>query len=333
MSSSWSMGWRCCRFLAACVLTLAFSRQGFAAIDNPEVEPNDSKATATPVASGGAGLNGLDTVSGTSTGAGSGGGSSSADYFLLKTVSRAVGVYKYQLVLTSATPGHTVTVRGLSQNAGVIAAGSDVTMQTGIISASGFPADSRMIQWYGLGKQEQVYVRVTGTAGTTDPYTMELQVTSVGPTVLAGTVYEGTATTGRGTGNTNDVDFWMYNGSLTAIGNYGNDQPNSLTRSYTPGTYYIAMSDANFANSSASPADDSNRAGNVLDFPDALINATTSSALNMNAKVVSAAGTASGSGTKPNPFDITWYCFSVVPNTISTIPQGSANASASDMVL
>ncbi|MCX5690239.1 MAG: hypothetical protein NTV94_10745 [Planctomycetota bacterium] len=196
------------------------------------------------------------------------------------------------------------------------------------MSGAGFPVDSRVVQWYGFGKQEQIYVRVTGTAGTTMPYVLELQTTTVAPIVMGGTVYEGSATVSRGTGNLNDTDFWMYNSTLSAISNYGNDQPNSLTRVYTPGIYYIAISDSNFANNAASPSDDSNRSANVLDFPDAAVCATTSSSLNMNAKVLSAGGNASGSGTKVNPFDITWYCFSVIPNTISTVPQGTANAAA-----
>jgi subtilisin-like proprotein convertase family protein len=327
MLRAWNLsrvaGWMVLLFAAAWMVPGAL-----AAVDNPEVEPNDNKASATFCQSGGAGMNALDTISGTTTGSGTGSGPTSADYFLLKTASRGLNIYRYQLVLTSATPGHTVTIRGLSQAAGVVAAGTDVTVQTGLVSGAGLPVDSRVVQWYGFGRQEQLYVRVTGTAGTTAPYTLELQTTTVLPTVMGGTVFEGTATVSRGVGNTNDTDFWMYNSALSAISDYGNDQPNTLTRTYTPGTYYIAISDSNFTNNAASPADDSNRSGNVLDFVNAAVCATTSSSLNMNAKVASAAGIASGSGTKVNPFDITWYCFSVVPNTISTVPQGIATASA-----
>jgi subtilisin-like proprotein convertase family protein len=301
----------------------------FSAVDNPEVEPNDSKAAATLCNSGGLGMDTGDTISGVTTGS-SGTGINSPDYFTIVTKARSTGVYRYQLVLTSVTPGHTLTIRGLSQSGGLISAGSDVIVQTGIVGASGYDSTSRMVQWYGFGRGESIYVAVTGGSGvTSSSYSMRLYSSVVVPTPLSSSVGEGKVTIGRGTGNTNDTDFWMYNAAFNTLSGYGNDNPNMLSRSYTPGTYYIAISDANFANSSASPADDSYRDGHVLDFPEAAVSGTTSSSVNMNVKAVSAIGTATGTGTKSNPFDITWYCFTVVPNTISTVPKESAEAAPS----
>src|SRR5262245_36782731 len=105
--------------LAAC-MGLALSSSALARPDRPEVEPNDSKATATPVT-----LTCGDTLSGTTTGGGTtgAGDAGSADYFLLTTPTAAPGIYFYTLTLSSPTPGHTGTLRGLAQAAGVPTAG------------------------------------------------------------------------------------------------------------------------------------------------------------------------------------------------------------------
>lgn len=298
-----------------------------AGVNNPEVEPNDTKGSAFLCVSGGGGMSAGDTITGTSTGSANDGTSASADTFIVKTATRASGIYQYRLVLTSATLGHTLTVRGLSQAAGAVVAGSDATVQTGLVSAPGQPTNSRLVQWYGFGRQELVYVRVTGTSATTSPYSIELKATPITPTALSGSIAAGTVTLSRTASNTNDVDFWMYDASLRPVTNYGNDQPNSLTRTYTPGTYYIAIGDSNFANGATAPADDTRRDGNVLDSADAAISTTSSSGLDMGVKVLGAVGSLSGGGTKVNPFDVTWYCFTVVPNTISTVPVGVAEAS------
>ncbi len=298
-----------------------------AGINNPEAEPNDSKSAAFLCVSGGGGMLAGDTISGVTTGSASDGTTASADTFIVKTSSLAGGIYRHQLVLTSATPGHVLTVRGLSQSAGVVTAGSDATVQTGLVSATGQPANSRMVQWYGFGRQELVYVRVTGTTTTTSPYSIELKTAAIAPTALSSSLPSGSVTISRGPSNANDVDFWMYDASLRPITNYGNDQPNSLTRTYTPGTYYIAIGDSNFANGAAAPSDDTRRDGNVLDAADAAISTTTSSGLDMGVKALGALGSIGGGGTKTNPFDVTWYCFTVVPNTISTVPVGVAEAS------
>ena len=305
---------------------LILTSRAMAMADTPEIEPNESKGAATVASNGGAGLVSLDTLSGTTKGSG-GVGELSVDYFRVLTAGSPVSVYQYQLILTSATPGHTLTLRGRSQALGIVDVASDITFQIGAISSPGNPQDSRMIKWYGFGLSEEVYISVAGTAGTTAPYSVQLKRTVVVPTVLAGTVYEGTVVTSRGAGNFNDIDLWIYNSSPASIPGYGNDQPNTLSRTYTPGVYYIAISDANVGNNLASPVDDTFRNGNVLDFDKSIACASPAVNLNMAAKAVSAAGSASGGGTKSNPFDILWYCFNVVPNSILTVPQGSAEAS------
>lgn len=319
------------RLLCAALLWLLFAAAMPTvshAIDTPEIEPNESKAAATTAAGGGGGMANIDTISGTTTGS-AGIGAASADYFKVRTIAAASSIYRYELVLTSATPGHILSLRGLSQSLGVINVGSDVTFQTGAIGSPNNPLDSRMVKWYGFGAAEELFIRITGTNSTTAPYTILLKRTVIAPVVVAGAVFDGKVITSRGIANLNDVDQWMYNPSLLAIAGYGNDQPNTLSRTYTPGIYYIAMSDSNVGNNLESPIEDGFRSGNVLDFDRAIACESANIGLNMDAKVVSAAGTGTGAGIKSNPFDILWYCFNVVPNTILTVPQGSAAASPS----
>lgn len=90
------------------------------AADHPEAEPNDAKAAANAFT-----LPPADTVSGTTTGALTTAGLTSQDNFRITTAAAPLGVYRYTMTLTSTIVGHTTSLRGLTQAAGVIAAGSD----------------------------------------------------------------------------------------------------------------------------------------------------------------------------------------------------------------
>lgn len=317
------MRWKNGLLAAACVIAGAI---GVArASDTPEVEPNDGKAGATVVNNGGLGMADGDTITGTTMGA-TGTGTDSSDYFIITTQPAPAGFYQHQLTLTSGVSGHTVTIRGLSQVNSVINAGTDVTVQTGAVGYPGQSADSRTVVWYGFGRSEQIYVRVTGTQSTAAPYSLRLLTSSVAPIPLAGPIVEGKVTIERAPGNGTDTDFWVYNGLFSAIPGYGNDGPNRLTRPYTPGTYYIGFSNSNFANNLPSPADDTNKSGNVLDFPDAVVNSSETTGLNLDMTANTSAGLVLGSSTKSRPFDVTLYCFTVFPNSISTPPVGQGQA-------
>ncbi len=260
--------------LAACA-GLCLSGAAFAQVT--ELEPNDTKAAATPATLNGilggtaAQLTGTTTgLSTTSTGIGS------ADYWRIKTAPAALGIYRHQLVLTTAgTLGHTVTLRGLSQSAGVIGT-SDTAVQTG----STLTSPSRTVVWYGFGKEEELFYRATGTSSTTGAYTGTLSTTTVAPVVASGTIFAGAIefrTQGTGT-FAPDSEIWLYDANLNAIAGAGNDDEfatsnltSRMVRTLTPGTYFMAVSRANLANNQASPADDDWRTGNVLDFPNAIL--------------------------------------------------------------
>ncbi len=244
----------------------------FAQVNNPEVEANETKATATAAASGGAGMANGDTISGNTTGASTTvAGATSADIFRVRTAAAPLGIYRHRLALTTTgTAGHIGAILGLLQGSTGIGTGLS-TLQT----SSSTTAPARFNQWYGFGKQEEIFYRVSGGTATTADYLATLETTPVTPI------------SGPTTGLVTDTDMWVYDSNFNPIPGFGNDDESvanggtgitlqsRLTRNFTPGTYFLAVSRFNLANNQASPVDDDFRAGAVLDFPNALVNTVT----------------------------------------------------------
>lgn len=264
--------------MTSAAAALSLTSHASALSDQPEVEPNEGKAWATVVQ-----LAAGDSISGVTTGASSTAGLASVDYFRIRSVASVPGVYRHRVVVSSATPGHTVTIRGLPQFNGVIGA-TDVAVQTG--AAGTVP--SRAVQWYGFGKQEEIYFRVAGTVATTSPYSAVMATDSVPLLTLSGNLSAGPITVS--TVNSNgvsglDTDIWLYDGAMNAMPDGGNDDAfggsdstSSFTRPLAAGTYTVAVGRFNVANELPSPADDRWRNGPVLDFPDALLSSAVAPA-------------------------------------------------------
>lgn len=246
----------------------------------PEIEPNSAKSEATVVTLDGFSGASSNQIFGVSTGLVTTAGSTdpgSIDTWRIRTQLAPVGIYRHVLVLsTSGTAGHTATLRGLNQTAGVIGM-SDALLQT---SATG-TSPSRAVAWFGFGKQEEIYCRVQGTATTTGPYVGTLTSFPVAPTsttalLLAGQISIRIDQVGV---FLIDSDIWLYDANLNAIAGAGNDDefgtPNltsRLARTLAPGSYTLAVGRFNLANNLPSPTDDDFRSGVVLDFPGALAN-------------------------------------------------------------
>lgn len=314
----------------------------------PEVEPNDTRATANAVVGMSAPGNGgaFNAISGNSISS-SGTG---IDSFLITAHPLPLGIYRNRLVITTTgTAGHTGTIRGLSQTAappdtlpgipwdGVVgsATTTDITMQTS--STATTPA--RFNQWYGFGKGEQFQYRVTGTASTTADYLVSMETVPVTPVDL-GTFEQGLITMNwNGQGHTTDTDMWVYDGNFNAMTGYGNDDSSNalngapiattslqsfLARNYAPGTYYIAVTNFALANNQASASDDNFRTGSMLDFANIVANSSTTANLNVSFAIqdsVMAAPLAVAS-TKAAAFDINWFKFTVVPTPSSMVLLG-----------
>ncbi len=278
-----------------------------------EVEPNDTKGTSQVIAlSPGTGIWGVTTGTSTTTP-----GIASSDNFLVTVPAAPPGIYLNSLVLTTpGSTGHTGTIRGLTQTAGVINAGTDAAVQTsGLITV---PA--RMSQWYGFGKQEQLHYRVTGTGApaTGAEYLATFQSQPVTPTVIPvnfGTNTDTTISISRTGANTQTLDFWVYDADYEPVPSGGYEGTTTFTRTLAPGAYYLALSNTNVANNQPTPADSPNRASAVLDYPNAILNSTpgtvTGTPLNMNVFISHAGGTHTLEVGKTNSFEIMWFKFYV----------------------
>lgn len=291
--------------IVAAVAAVAGLVAGASAQVFTEIEDNGSKATANAFTIGdGAVVRGI--ASGTDL-----------DYFRLTNTARPLAIYRHRLVLNSGIAGHIGSLRGLTQsNAGAglpgsINAGTDATFQSSFILPGG---TSRMNQWYGFGKGEQVYYRVAGTANTTAMYNAVLETAAVEVTDL-GDFNPGSITISSiNMGHTTDTDLWIYDANLNALDGYGNDDAmgtaqSLLRRNYTPGDYYIAISNFNTANNLASPADDDFRSGNVMDFANVLANSSDVGQLSLGFEIFN-----DTVPFKEGAFDVWWGKFTVIPS-------------------
>ncbi len=292
----------------------------------PEVEANESRATAT----GALGLIAGDTLTGTTTGSSTTvAGLSSADMWRVGTAAAVPGIYRHRLTITTTgTAGHTGTIRGFGQTAATAGVwdGSTVgaanTTDTAFQTSSTTTTPARMNQWYGFGKAENLYYRVTGgpttTAAYTVTYSMDPVVAITGPATLSpGPITISTI----GQGHSTDTDFWVYDSNFNAIVGYGNDDESTngggtgatlqslMTRNFTAGVYYLAISNFALANNMGSPNDDDFRTGSMLDFADIVANSSTSANLNVTVSI----GGTQVAATKAAAYDVVFVRFEVVP--------------------
>ncbi|MFO0832871.1 MAG: choice-of-anchor X domain-containing protein [Phycisphaerales bacterium] len=316
--------------LAAPTVLLAIAGLACTALatNTNETEANETKLLANPVL----GMVNGDTITGNTTGTSTTvAGAASADTFRVKTAAAAPGIYRHRLTLsTSGTAGHTGTIRGLNQAAGVPGT-TDTTVQT----SSSATTPARFNQWYGFGKEEELYYRVTGGTTTTSDYVATLESVPVTPTDVGGTVVEGSVTikiTPGAADTTWDSDFWVYDSNFNAIVDFGHDDADAtgVTRTMTAGTYYVAMGVYNTCNNLGSPADDTFRTGAVMDFPNSVVNtSTTTSTTPISIDVTSLGGTVTAPLMARDPFGVVWYRLVVSPPTVPTPPIGSSAATPS----
>lgn len=297
--------WGLAYFLAwGCSLALA--------TDVPEGEPNNSKiqATATPNVPGW-GIAG-DTLTGTTTGANSTSGASSLDMFFVETQALAPNIYRHRLVLTTAgAVGHTGVIMGLPDS------GTPSETTTAQISSAN-TTPPRFNQWYGFGRAEKLYYRVTGTPNTTEPYTATLQTTVVNP-VPVGTYQAGRVTIStRGRGHSTNTEMFLYDAGLNLL-RWNDDSPEPATDAQSEivvelaaGTYYLALSTSSAAIGEARDAYDRATAGARLDFPGGLVRESSTSAnVNVAFAITDGVGVSPHAASLTGPYEIYWATFTV----------------------
>jgi hypothetical protein len=318
------------RTCAALLLAVGLPTAVFA-VDFPEIEPNESKAQA--LANGAFVLSAGDSVSGNTTGSSTlTAGAASADTFLLKTTPAALGIYRHRMVITTGgTAGHIGTIRGLSASS----AGAG-TLDSILQTSSSSTAPGRMNQWYGFGKEEQLYYRVTGTASTTGNYTSTLSTDVITPTAFGTNPEAGSMTIQHdaATDTAYDRDMFLFDSNFNPIAGIDDSDTTALSANLTPGTYYIGYGRFNTAagtTSGSSIIQGTYQTGGVLDFNDIV---TSSSALNgtqpVTLNISHVAGTSSAADVAPlSSYAVSWFVFTVDPAVSPTNPTGVGAASPS----
>jgi hypothetical protein len=286
-----------------------------------ETEPNNTKATAQPVA-----LTPGKVIWGTTTGASTiTTGVAGADNYLVTTPAAPLGIYVHTINLTtSGTTGHTGTIRGLTQTSGGINSGTDAALET---SSSGTTTPGYMVQWYGFGRQESVVYRVTGAAApaTSAEYLATYQTAPVVPTVVPGLIAPGAVTFAADAANGNNCKFAMclYDANLNPVAgsNYASAtiSGGSATRTLAAGTYYLALSNVeatsasiSLANNLAASPDSGNAGYSVLDNPNAVIDGaflgnSSGQPCNMSLALTHGGGAVSVPAVKSQSFQVLWY--------------------------
>ncbi len=295
-----------------------------------EVEPNDTKATSQAIAlSQGLGIWGVSTGAATAAGIGS------ADNYLVTAPAAAPGIYRNSITLTTpGTAGHVGTIRGLTQTAGVVNAGTDAAAQTSSLNT----VPPRSCIWYGFGKQERLYYRVQGVGApaTAAEYLATFQSVPVTPTLIEENIGDNSNTTvtiARDASSTQTLDMWLYDSNYSPLADGGYEGTASFTRTLAPGAYYLAVSNTNTANNLAQPSDSPNRASPVLDFPNAILNnspgTVTSVPLNLNLTIAHSRGVTAVPVGKTYSFDVMWFKFYVGS---PANPQADASATPNPVI-
>ncbi|MDZ4773957.1 MAG: hypothetical protein SGI72_12580 [Planctomycetota bacterium] len=312
------------RTLSLCA-AVALAQGVYAQVTFPELEPNSQRPEANVVT----GILPGDFITGTTTGTVTTLGSTlltSVDLFRVQTTALPLGIYKHTLTLsTSTTTGNTGTIRGLNQTgtAGTASTGGTPgTTDSTIQLTSTLTVPPRFNQWYAFGKQEEIYYRVSGTTATTATYTATFATAPVTATPIAGFFESGApitiTTIGETTANT---DIAVYDANLSAINGFNNDDEgpagattqSRLTRTFAPGTYYVAVSSSNTAwNFPAAPDEDTFSL--IMDFPDSLVrSSTTTVAADWDFRISACNGDVRVVNQLPAnaPYEITWFQINV----------------------
>ncbi len=297
------------RWLAAAGLAIGAS--ALAAV-TPEIEPNEGKATATIVV--GPMLSG-DSITGSSIGTSAAAGATSRDFFRLTVAPSAVpAIYRNRMTFATAQ-AHTGAIMGTAQSG---AASDTTTIQT----TSTTTTPPRFSQWYSFGSQHDLHYRVQGATATTAPYEVVFDQVEIVP-VDIGAFQPGTVSmTTFGQGHTTDTEMYLLDSGFNFL-RQNDDRPSPatdfqsiITEDLSPGTYFLAISTFNTANSNANEAAATERSttGNRMDFGGSLARASASTtASNVSFAVTDTEGTTPFAASLAGPYEIYFAKLTIVP--------------------
>jgi len=317
------------------LFALSFATSAFAQTSFPEVEPNSQKSEADPVV----GITAGDSITGTTTGFSTTLGStlvSTVDVFRVKTAPLPIALYQHRLTLTSAdVTAPTGTIRGLSQTGTAGVGGIVGTTDLEAQRSSTFTSPVNFNQWYGFGKQEEIYYRVEGSGVTANPYTATMTTTTITPTVIAPSFEAGEITFTTVGQTFVDTELLLYDSAFNYVYQNDHEYPlfsaqSKITRTLAPGTYYLGVSTFELCTNQPAPADD-RFFGFLVDFPDCVVlSSSSTSSQDYDFQVKACNGIHSQINQSPGlPFDVTWFQVNVVAGAPPvSIPPNDSCASA-----
>ena len=228
-------------------------------------------------------------------------------------------IYRHRLVLTAdfaQVPDGKIT--GLPQQDGVVQplAASATPNWPYVQGASAFTPTERYNQWYGFGRSEVIpWIGTSPLQGTYITGTLHTQ--AVTPTNL-GQFRSGQitiTTVDQGNANTN-TELLVYDSTLHPIPDALNDDSTtsswaSITRTFSAGTFYLALSNTPTTCNLPNPPTDASRNAPVMEYPDALINGSAEAGLPLNFAIIDSAGSHPFPAVKSEPFEVVWFRFTV----------------------
>lgn len=288
-----------------------------------EVEPNQTRATATPatLANGGA-------ITGTCRGFAETdqlGADSTRDLWRITLTANPLLIQRHALqVTTSGTQGHTGVVVGVQANGGVVDPASMYSLQSTSIST----VPARFCAVYTLGNAAPSFLyRITGSSSSSSPYTVTVTSTTVVPTELTFPcqLVDGPVkitTVGRTSLNTK---LFLFNGDTLAPidGAVNDDTPltattsspqSTLTRTLAPGRYLLAVANGGTVDDRPPPVDDQLATQAIFpltESPGLLVNGSSTATGNFSFTLTDMFGSHDVTGAKPGAFGVAFFRFTV----------------------
>ncbi|MBX9736750.1 MAG: hypothetical protein K2X32_07475, partial [Phycisphaerales bacterium] len=281
--------------------------------DGTETEPNDLPTSANALSS----VVG-NSICGTSTGASLvTPGIGSADFFKFTTAPHA-GIVRHGATLT--TLNATVPRLGLVGIDPAPGAPSDLIVAIQLGRAVG---NTRVVEWYTLGggaspDERSIYARVAGFGQSASNYNVAMtSSTPIVPATISRTVRPGSITisTVGETGPTQtDTDLWVYDSNFAAIANFGNDDEpgvgttlgSRFTRTFAPGTYYLAVGTFQMSLNQLTPPDDNVTNETLTDFPGVLV-ASSELTNDRSFRITDSEGSVITPAAATEPFEVLFY--------------------------
>lgn len=293
----------------------------------PELEPNQTKDTATPAAPAAANLNAFSGVCrGFQTDPVSI-ATDTRDLWRVTIPANPLLIQRHRLQLTTTgTQGHTGSIMGVQANAGVVDPASMVALQNTSINT----VPARFCQVYTLGAAAPSFVyRLTGSSGTTLPYTITLTTETVTPAAIRPCPFRAGQVTITTVGRTAlNTKLFLYNADTLAPieGGTNDDTPASpgsasgspqstLTRTLEPGRYILAVANGDTADSRLPAADDrlvTQAVTYLAETPGVIVNGSSTAAGDFSFKVIDSAGetlATNVAAAKPGSFGVVFYKF------------------------